>query len=292
MELLTFKIKPLSAFATIPKGDTIFGQIVAYDFLSGGKIFENYLTEKPKLIVSDMMPFGYVYKPNFPLEFFKAPHESEADKKEIRKRNFITIQNIQEGNFYKCEKVDFEKKVSVIRNSINRMTFTTDGEAFAPYGDEERVYTRELWMFVLVEENIKDRVLELITRVGKYGFGKNANIGKGHFKVEQIETPKIDLNSSYYMSLSPTILEGQGFKNVWYEPFTRFGRFGFDKGDGNVFKKTVLMADSGAVIKSTKSIPYFGVSRNNGFDTKVSFLQGYSIALPIKLEDEKCLNIK
>ena len=33
MELLTLKIKPLSAFATLPKGDTIFGQIVAYDFL-------------------------------------------------------------------------------------------------------------------------------------------------------------------------------------------------------------------------------------------------------------------
>ena len=33
MELLTLKIKPLSAFATLPKGDTIFGQIDAFDFL-------------------------------------------------------------------------------------------------------------------------------------------------------------------------------------------------------------------------------------------------------------------
>lgn len=58
MELLTLKIKPLSAFATLPKGDTIFGQIVAYDFLDKKDIFKDYLQSEPKLIISDMMPLG------------------------------------------------------------------------------------------------------------------------------------------------------------------------------------------------------------------------------------------
>ena len=54
MELLTLKVTPLSHFGTLPKGDTIFGQIVAYLFLNKDTTFENYLNEKPKLIVSDL----------------------------------------------------------------------------------------------------------------------------------------------------------------------------------------------------------------------------------------------
>ena len=40
MELLTLKIIPKSAFITVPKGDTIFGQILSYLFLKG-KYFVN-----------------------------------------------------------------------------------------------------------------------------------------------------------------------------------------------------------------------------------------------------------
>jgi hypothetical protein len=42
MELLTLKIIPKSAFITVPKGDTIFGQILSYLFLKGkaGKMME------------------------------------------------------------------------------------------------------------------------------------------------------------------------------------------------------------------------------------------------------------
>ena len=285
MELITFKIKPLSSFSTVPKGDTIFGHIVLYDFLNGGKVFANYLQDKPNLIVSDMMPYGYVYKPMLPLRYFQSPNEDEVDKKEIRKRKFITIENLQNGNLHLCEKVDFEKNFTTIRNSINRTTFTTGGDDFSPYGEVETLYFKELWMFVLVEHTIKDRILELITKVGQFGFGKDANIGKGNFEFELIETPIKDIGSNYYMSLSPALLQDKNIQKSWYEPFTRFGKFGSHDANKNVFKKPVLMADSGAVVKLDKQQSYFGKAENNG-NHKVSFLQGYSIALPIMIKDE------
>lgn len=293
MELLTLKIKPLSAFATLPKGDTIFGQIVAYDFLDKKDIFKDYLQSEPKLIISDMMPLGYVYKPTLPIECFKSPNEIEVDKKDIRKRKFISIKNLQKGDFHKCEKLDFDLEFSVVRNSINRTTFTTGGDSFAPYAESETSYFKELWMFVLVDSQIKQRVLELIEKIGKYGFGKNASVGKGIFEIEQISNPIENIASNYYMSLSPTILQDEKIIDAWYEPFTRFGKFSTGYENDNVFKKPTLMAQTSAVIKSNfKDLKYFGKSLNNGFDYKTSFLQGYSIALPIIIKDEKWLNIK
>jgi len=290
MELIALKIRPLSAFSTVPKGDTLFGHIVAYDFLTGGRIFENYLNEKPKLIVSDMMPLGYVYRPKLPLECF-VKNIDKKDRKKWRKKEYIKIDDFLDGNFSMCEEVEFWSERQVIKNSINRVTFTTDSENFAPYENRETVFSRELWVLMLVEKEIKKRVLELIKMVGKFGFGKDTTTGKGYFEVKEIEARKIDLDSNYYMSISPVILEGEKFIQCWYEPFTRFGKFGLDKAHGNAFKKPVLMANSGAVVKSDKKIKFFGKAKNNGND-KPSFLQGYSIALPFKIKDEKCLNAR
>ncbi len=293
MELLTLKIKPLSSFATLPKGDTIFGQIVAYDFLDKKDIFKDYLESEPKFIVSDMMPLNYVYRPTLPIDCFKSPNNKEIDKKESRKCKYISIENLQNGDFYKCEKIDFDLDFSVVKNSINRTTFTTDGDSFAPFAETETSYLKELWMFVLVDEKIKQRVLELLKKLGKYGFGKNASIGKGIFEIEQIPNPIKDIDTNYYMSLSPTILQDEKIIDTWYEPFTRFGKFSVGYDDNNCFKTPVLMAQSSAIIKSNfKDLKYFGKSINNGFENKPSFLQGYSISLPIRIKDEKWLDIK
>ncbi len=291
MELLTLKITPLSSFGTIPKGDTLFGQIVAYFFLGGDHTFENYLSEKPKLIVSDMMPFGYVYKPTLPLGCFKDKDDKEIDKKKLRKKKFISLKNLEDGNLHLCEKVDYLDEVISVKNSINRTTFTTGGDDFSPYGLNEKAFFRELWMFVLVESSIKDKVLKTISEMGKFGFGKDANLGKGNFQMEVIENRISDMNSPYVMSVSPTILEDNNITNSWYEPFTRFGKYGLQNAHTNAFKKPTLMADSAAIVELKKNRQYFGASVNNGTKDKISFVQGYSIAVPINIKDESCLNM-
>ena len=291
MELLTLKITPLSHFGTLPKGDTIFGQIVAYFFLDKNNIFENYLNEKPKLIVSDMMPYGYVYKPNLPLDCFKSKNDKEVDKKDMRKRKFISLENLQKGDLHLCEKVDFIDEFVTIKNSINRTTFTTDGDDFAPYGVDEKVFFKELWMFVLVENTIKEKVLDTIKQIGKYGFGKDGNLGKGNFDIEILENTIENVDSKYALSISPTILKDENIIHSWYEPFTRFGKYGLDNAHANAFKKPTLMADSATVVILKDRKKYFGSCINNGLKNKPSFLQGYSIAIPFNIKDKSCLNI-
>jgi CRISPR-associated protein Csm4 len=292
MEFLTFKITPYSAFATVPKGDTLFGQIVSYLFLEGDMTFENYLSESPKLIVSDMMPFGYLYKPTLPLACFKDESGVEIDKKELRKRDYISVENLQNGNLDLCEKIEFEMNFSTVKNSIDRTSFSTGKDDFAPYSTIERVYFRELWMFMLVDSAIKDKIIDTLIKIGEFGFGKEANQGKGHFGITSIDNPVAKKKSSYYMSLSPTILQQGNFTRSWYEPFTRFGKYGLHNAHTNAFKKPVLMAQSGAVVCIKEEIEYFGRSIDNSIsEGKPSFIQGRSIAIPIMLKDEKCLNI-
>ncbi len=291
MELLTFKITPLSSFSTIPKGDTIFGQILSYLFSKGDNTFENYLEEEPKLIVSDMMPYGYVYKPVLPLDCF-AEEDKEVDKKDLRKKEFITLENLQNGDLSSCEKVDYQTVNSIIKNKIDRTTFTTGGDDFSPYSTIETTYTTKLWLFILVEEKIKEKVVNTLKEIGHFGFGKDGNIGKGIFDIEKIETPIKQFDSEFHMSISPTILSGQKFSDVWYEPFVRFGKYGLDNIYGNYLKKPVLMVNSAMVIKGKLHKSYFGTCLNNGYENKPSFLQGYSITIPFKIKDEKCLNIE
>lgn len=290
MELLTLRVTPLSHFGTIPKGDTIFGQIVAYSFLYGDQTFASYLQEKPKLIVSDMMPYGYVYRPNLPMDCFKSDTIADIDKKDLRKRKFISVENLQQGKLDLCEKIEFMDEFISIKNSINRATFTTDGADFPPYGIEEKNFFRTLWMFVLVDSSIKNHVLKAIKQVGKFGFGKDGNLGKGNFEIETVENTMQNIDSPFAMSISPTLLKDDNIQKSWYEPFTRFGKFGLSQAHTNAFKKPSLMADSGAVVMLKESKAYFGNSLDNGFKEKPSFLQGYSIAIPFTLKDTSCLN--
>jgi CRISPR-associated protein Csm4 len=299
MKTVVLEIKPLSSFATIPKGDTLFGQILAYLFLDKSKnkeileSFDDYFKEnkKPPFIVSDMMPYGYVYKPTLPLECFKSLNRDEIDKKALRKKEFISIENLQKGDLHLCQKVDYFDEVAEVKNSINRATFTTGEENFAPYGTVERQYFRKLWLFLLVEGSIKDKIIKTVENIGRFGFGKDANSGKGSFDVNEIDC-SIDysVDTPYYLSISPTILKDSNIDYSWYNPFTRFGKFGLHNAFNNAFKKPVLMADSSAVVKLKEKKRYFGIALNNGTEDKVSHLQGYSIAIPFKIKDEKCLN--
>ncbi|AFI04687.1 type III-A CRISPR-associated RAMP protein Csm4 [Helicobacter cetorum] len=298
LELFAYEITPLSSFATSPKGDTLFGQILSYLYLEDKHFFKSYFGDycgenkkPPKLIVSDMMPLGYVYKPSLPFYCF-----DENDKKEFKKKEFILLKHLQRGELDGIKEIKY-KTEPVIKNQINRLTFSTQ-ERFDPYSSIEITYTTKLWLFVLVEVSIKEKIEKILEKIGEYGFGKGSSTGKGRFKLGMCCPIPINKKRNtedkqlFYMSLSPTILIDDNIQNAWYEPFTRFGKFGLENAHDNFMKKPVLMADSGAVIQTKeplKELYYFGTCLDNGYENKHSFLQGYSIAVPFILENEACL---
>ncbi|MFK5975256.1 MAG: hypothetical protein QM493_02000 [Sulfurovum sp.] len=284
MKLIKVKITPYSSFITFPKGDTIFGHFAYHSFIQGEKIFKNYLKEAPKIIFSDILPDGYVYKPTLSLKSFGV---EDSDKKEFRKKSWITVEDLQKGELLKVKELSFYKTQIKVRNSLNRITFSTDDSGeFAPFNLEEITFIYQPVIYILFDEDTfsEDKILKRLNLIGQNGFGKKGSIGKGHFRAEIDESFKdfSKVESDYYLTLSPTILHKSKdvIEKAYYNTFNRFGK---SHSSQTPFKKPLLMADSGAVIKLKTYKKYIGGAIDNGIN-KPSLVQGYSILVPFKFD--------
>lgn len=289
MQLIKLKINPKSSFGSFPKGDMVFGHFANHLFsYENNNLLENYLSEKPKIIFSDFLPDGYFPKPSLPLDSFGV---EDTEKKEFRKKAWIKIDDIQKTNQKEnYESLEFYKTSEVVRNSINRLTFSTDDSGvFAPYSIEELRFLYQPVLYVMFDDESfkQDDIIKILNKIGKSGFGAKSSTGKGQFEVSLDSDFKNfkDIESKYYLTLSPTILNSSKdiIENAYYNTFNRFGKF-FNT--NAPFKKPLLMADSSAVIeaKDNNKLQYIGRAIENGYENSESFVQGYSILVPFKFD--------
>jgi CRISPR-associated protein Csm4 len=183
-------------------------------------------------------------------------------------------------------------------NTINRITGTTGEGRFAPFIEEQQVYypETELALFVGVDESFIniDQMLSGLKRIGECGFGKDASSGLGKFmlgKENEIDIKDIgsDLPNACY-TLSPCVPEKDTYSDVFFMPFTRYGKHGDVLAkSGNPFKNPVIMADEGAVFlpksKGVFNKPYIGqaVPKVSKAEPK-TVVQGYSLYIPVNVE--------
>ena len=238
------------------------------------------MEEEPKIIFSDILPDEHMYKPTLPLSAFGV---DESEKKEFRKKSWIDISSLQQGELLKAKELSFYKSEIKVRNSLNRVTFSTGEEGFDPFSLEEITFIYQPVIYVLFDEASFDEeeIENRLDHIGKNGFGKKGSIGKGHFsaKVDTDFKGFDEVKSDYYLTISPTILNKQPhIKKAYYNTFNRFGK---SHSSSTPFKKPLLMADSGAVVKLEEKQSYIGRGIENGINTQ-SLVQGYSILVPFK----------
>ena len=135
-----------------------------------------------------------------------------------------------------------------------------------------------------------DELKDAFSLVGKMGYGKKASIGKGRFEVGEfceIES-FFNENSNAFMTLGPSSLEN--FSEIYYEPFTRFGKHGASLASDKPFKSPVLLAQSGALIvpnddEKTKiqKAAYIGKGIKGHSSHEESVQQGYAIVVGTKV---------
>ena len=230
--------------------------------------------------------FGSIVALILPLKDFGI---DESEKKEFRKKSWIEISDFQNNKLQNAKELSFIKTEIKTRNSINRTSFTTDDSGmFAPYSIEEINFICQPVIYVMFDKKTftKEQIVERLNVIGKVGFGKKGSIGKGHFKAEiDKHFDKFDeVESDYYMTLSPTILHKSKdvIEKAYYNTFNRFGKH---HSSSTPFKKPLLMADSGAVVKfkPKKKREWIGGGIENGISTQ-SIVQGYSIVVPFIFE--------
>jgi CRISPR-associated protein Csm4 len=319
-------IKPKSAFATSLKGDTIFGSL-CWHIENLGFDLTNFLKDydkNPFMVISSSFwkskdKQNYIFKkPDAPDFLLFGDQASEKRKENNRKDFFIhkigeelkpLASNLktQEEIFSDIRESDGKSFIShknIMHASINRNTFATDQEGFAPFSMEVEFYSENITpiVFVAIDEKRfdKDKLLRVFENLGKVGFGKKASIGYGHFDIltcdESLLFKNLPIeNFEYLYTLSPLVpADNESIK--YCQPFTRFGKHGDILAiKGNPFKKPIIMADEGALLKIDNynpSSPIAGKSINKISDNDPRTVsQGYSLYLPISLHGMEVLNV-
>lgn len=208
---------------------------------------------------------------------------SKSDE-EVRRLSKLSIESIV---------IDYTQP----HNTINRLTGTTGEDQFAPYSVDQKVFIKELELVVfagLRDDIPVEGLIKALRQIGTSGFGKDASTGLGRFEV--LAFKEVDLcsigsdNPNACYTLAPSVPEPGVFDEIFFTPFTRFGRHGDVLAkSGRPFKNPVIMADEGAVfiVKNPDVFkkPYigkavFGISKAE----PKAVTQGYSLYIPIKVE--------
>lgn len=289
MKLYKTTITPLSNFSTTLKGDTLFGQMCwAVRYALGNDRLEALLSKyetDPFLVVSDGFAKGYLPKPSMPSQFL---NEDPDQKKENRKKTWLTLEDLTAGRYTNAKTNkdvgNIHKTESIVRNSINYQTSHTGDDGFDPYGEDETKLTAQDIYFLISDDFSVDDLKESFALLSSMGYGKKSTIGKGRFSIGSFEEVDTNTSSDTYMALGPFTPSGMKCKEIFYEPFTRFGKSGASRANTNPFKKPVLMADGAAVIHFDAKIElnYVGQAIKNVSSYSDIVHQGYAIVVPIK----------
>lgn len=271
-------ITSLSAFGTPLKGDTFFGQLCwavrnRFGEARLDELLQGYTSGRPFAVVSDSFPSGHLPRPVLPGNLFdELPGE---DRKAVKRRAWMPSEKVATPLsqwLAHCVPPDALPGGSVEtqpqpHNTISRSSGTTGEGAFAPYLMEQLWYgkkpesRREAFVparldvyFVLDEARLNaDELNVTIADIGALGFGRDASIGLGKYRLESFavcELPAQD-QANAWLTLAPCAPQGLAWDaaRCFYNVFTRFGRHG-DIGvhTGKPFKTPVLLADTGAVL--------------------------------------------
>lgn len=181
-------------------------------------------------------------------------------------------------------------------NSIDRLTGTTGSkDGFAPYSCENISWcpgTRLVVLVLVNEVAMDEKQLQVIfTRIGQWGFGRDAGTGLGRFELIDCKERSFPdaKGANACFTLSPSVPEPGRYHQQYFSPFTRFGRHGDRLARSkNPFKAPVVMADEGAVFipcdHKVFSRPYLGRAVHDVSLVQPSaVIQGYSLYLPCEV---------
>lgn len=302
MDYFKLMIKPISPFITEPVSDTLFGQI-CYTLSLMGENMEDILKDydkEPFLVVSDMLPMGYALKPQEPAALSENINVNTlAGRKSEKNKNRVYIDDvIKNGKITAVHNPTWTiEHYNMTHASINRFTGTTSKGEHAPYNIIEYYYNTKnntdfyFDLYIYVNDKYREKVIDAIKLIGKYGYGKKASLGRGLFVMQSVEDVSIDTTGKNSLfTLGNCVIYGMKNKceELYYTPLTRFGKHGVYTAKTMPFKSPFVMASQGALFKYITDLsifdkPFIGKIVNNISYHSNTIAQGYSLYIPITL---------
>ena len=229
---------------------------------------------KPFAVFSSAVPTDavqgaphYFKRPDIPLDWFlSSEHLSTKEKilaaKQLKGKKWLkgnvdlildaTRTNLAADSDFKNNGVT--ETGTYAHNTINRMTGTTGKGRFAPFETTISWFYPGvlLSLFILADPEFLDKesLVKGMSRIGKFGFGRDASTGMGRFTILDtcpLPLPDLSAGDALY-TLAPCLPEKDRFNQTWFTPFVRFGKHGdMLAGVRRPFKNPVVMADEEAL---------------------------------------------
>jgi CRISPR-associated protein Csm4 len=310
MQTCRFTLRPLSAFGTPLVGDTLFGQLCwsLRHQLGNARLnalLQGYTSGQPFAVVSDALPANHLPLPSVPSQLWQS--SDPANRKVMKKKKWLPVSALDTpfATWQSCAKADAEVACQTVRaqphNTINRQTGTTGEGQFAPYTMPQIWFhpAMQFDVYVVLDE-ARLSLVELtaaLDAMGQTGFGRDASIGLGKFKLVGapfvLHWPRLaDANS--YLTLGHCAPQGLGYcpTRSTYQVATRFGRHGDTAvQSGQPFKRPVLLAKAGGVFwpeQIDTSLPFIGQGLGGvSLSMPETVQQGYTPVIAIHRPEEK-----
>lgn len=301
-----FSLKPLSYYSDVFSSDTIFGTVCWYvRYIYGEKTLTTFLNEYSNiipLVISSLIPKGYVPKPQLNFKLKDSIEEIETDKK-FKSLRWIPVEVFQkyqknydqdvvakEINLLEIKKIELSQ-IDITRNSISRITgMVREGVLFTDsfyYSDVNyNVYITEY------DTSYSDIFKNAFIAACQMGFGSEASTGKGIFDVkieelDDIEKSIFNYKGKYFVTLSECA--GSNLEPLSYTTVTKYGKLGGEfsqKGiNGRLLfnKKPIVFYKTGSTFFSTGGVS--GVLLNN-IHSDYRIIQ-YAYAYPLYFDASK-----
>jgi len=108
-------------------------------------------------------------------------------------------------------------------------------------------------LYAQVQTEFKDEFEDLLRRIGMTGFGRDASVGLGHFEVmEKVDASNLlELSgANCWLNLSTlSTTDGSAMDEGYCQLRAKFGKVWSGFGENAPFKKPILVADPGAILR-------------------------------------------
>lgn len=309
MVLYRAVIRPIVSFMSPLQSDTLFGAFCwSYRYYYGEKMLEQLLEEmkeKPTVIFSNAFPKGTLPAPlgtrdvSADFETIESKVERRKayqDHKKIKNARFVErewFQKIADGNcsgFTQGLKGEGFQEQASVHNMVSREdgivkqiegsgSLYAEDEFFCETGQEYDIY-----VLSSLEPEILKSTIQLMLMLG---IGKNKSTGKGAFELCEWEeehglTDWKDSNA--FMALSNFVPSQKDPVHGWYKTFVKYGKLDREYAAAEYpFKKPILFLQAGAVFLTQENRPYYGRCLENVSARTNVVVNGYTIAVPLRL---------
>ncbi len=317
MALYRYQIRPLSAFATPLRSDTLYGHLLwAAAMLHGearvSKLIEDFAGEHPPFLLSSAFPTGQLPLPplpGIPRQRFKEQFAGRGNLVEMLKQyktfrrvTFWSVDRWAQGQGRIGQESLFtqwlaaskpaEAKNPAMPNQLrmNQPHVTIDRQSGSVLDQGGLFFSSATWyrpgsvLDLYVETAEIEFFEKLFNHLAETGFGADRSTGKGHFSFQRdagFDPGPFAKEGSHRLSLSVCAAsDTRAFSGYW-TPFVKHGRAWSGFGEHNPFKKPFFAFAEGSLFASMPDSGY--LLRNVHSDPKLVQI-GWPLTIPVTLE--------